>query len=399
MAYSALISVVPMLVFFALWLPLPLIRGLSMLRPNASLLLLATLPANAGLSTLWSDYPLHTLYLAAAFAVMLVCVIIMQRAVRFCAWVNGTIAGIVITLVVALSSGRFHINPISGTPELMGYFGSKNMVGLFAAIGVIFAAARLMMRPRIAIVLIGGVSMLLCLTCLFLSHSGTSWIALLLASCVIVPAYGIARLPREHRMLPTLVVALVLVVGVTAVALLGGAADILVLLGKDETLTGRTYLWSEGLRVAQQKPWLGQGYGAFWVQGRPQAERYWHEFFVENRTGFHFHNLWIQTWVDLGLLGCAVMAIMFVATFIAVLRLSLRTAPAAQIALLAGLLTLFCLRTAVEVDMLGPFSVGVMLFYAIILRAGDACKAAATDAVPPTDVSKVPLPSHAYPTL
>ena len=53
-------------------------------------------------------------------------------------------------------------------------------------------------------------------------------------------------------------------------------------LGKDETLTGRTDIWVELLRAIEQKPALGYGYLAFW--GLESEPRYWLQRAVE-RTG------------------------------------------------------------------------------------------------------------------
>jgi hypothetical protein len=47
-----------------------------------------------------------------------------------------------------------------------------------------------------------------------------------------------------------------------------GAADmVLGAFGKDSTLTGRTYLWQQGIDAAANTPLLGVGYAAYWVQG------------------------------------------------------------------------------------------------------------------------------------
>ncbi len=50
--------------------------------------------------------------------------------------------------------------------------------------------------------------------------------------------------------------------------------------GKDATLTGRTYLWAEGLRAVGETPVVGVGYQAYWVQGFSEAERLWEEFYI-----------------------------------------------------------------------------------------------------------------------
>ena len=79
--------------------------------------------------------------------------------------------------------------------------------------------------------------------------------------------------------------------------------------GKDSTLTGRTYLWAEGLAAAGAAPTFGTGYYAYWVQGFPEAERLWEEFYITSRSGFHFHNTYIEALVELGVVGFALVAL------------------------------------------------------------------------------------------
>src|SRR5690606_14758862 len=80
-----------------------------------------------------------------------------------------------------------------------------------------------------------------------------------------------------------------LAVGAVLVGLnLGGLDLLLTAFGKDATLTGRTYLWSQGWAAAANAPFFGVGYQAYWVQGFSEAERLWEEFYIGSRSGFHF---------------------------------------------------------------------------------------------------------------
>ena len=95
-----------------------------------------------------------------------------------------------------------------------------------------------------------------------------------------------------------------LAVATVVIGLNIGALDLLLgAFGKDATLTGRTYLWAEGLAAARENPFLGVGYQAYWVQGFPEAERLWEEFYIGSRSGFHFHNTYIEVLVELGFVG------------------------------------------------------------------------------------------------
>src|SRR5581483_2182010 len=77
---------------------------------------------------------------------------------------------------------------------------------------------------------------------------------------------------------------------------------------KDPTFTGRTYLWYRAEPVIQQKPLLGHGFAAFWRPGSIDAEGLWRWAGVKHTVGFNFHNTFIETLVQLGIVGLVVIA-------------------------------------------------------------------------------------------
>jgi exopolysaccharide production protein ExoQ len=82
--------------------------------------------------------------------------------------------------------------------------------------------------------------------------------------------------------------------------------------GKDKTLTGRTDLWSTAFHEIETHMLLGRGYQAFWRIGNPVAEKLWALFGIATRTGFNFHNEYINTAVDLGILGLMINVILLI---------------------------------------------------------------------------------------
>jgi exopolysaccharide production protein ExoQ len=149
-----------------------------------------------------------------------------------------------------------------------------------------------------------------------------------------------------------------------AIGLLLGAFD------KDTTLTGRTYLWAQGWLASQQAPIIGVGYQAYWVQGFPEPERLWEEFYITARAGFHFHNTYIETLVELGAIGTVLITFVLVRVLIGHTRrlMTERSDPAAQ--MLLGIGVLLFVRSFVEVDVISPYHVGsFLLVYAAALIA------------------------------
>uniref|UniRef100_A0ACD5GNQ9 O-antigen ligase family protein n=1 Tax=Desertifilum tharense IPPAS B-1220 TaxID=1781255 RepID=A0ACD5GNQ9_9CYAN len=83
-------------------------------------------------------------------------------------------------------------------------------------------------------------------------------------------------------------------------------------LGKEPTLSGRTYLWEASIEKIRQRPWLGYGYQAFW-QVSGGAEYVWT---AVRYQPAHSHNGFINLTLDLGLLGSFFFAMSLVTIYI-----------------------------------------------------------------------------------
>ena len=180
-------------------------------------------------------------------------------------------------------------------------------------------------------------------------------------------ALVLRRLNAPTRLV-LIVLGLLTMVVVAVVAVQAGALDLVLgAFGKDTTLTGRTYLWSEGWGVFLEQPWSGTGYGAFWVQGFAHAERLWEEFYIGSRGGFHFHNTWIEALVELGVVGTALVLVLFVGTLVRAIAGIVTSPEPLAFVLVLSLLVLFLARSMSEVDALTPFVVGsFLLFHAAV---------------------------------
>jgi exopolysaccharide production protein ExoQ len=158
-------------------------------------------------------------------------------------------------------------------------------------------------------------------------------------------------------------------------ALVGGAAVTFSLLlfdnlfdlllqsiGKDVSLTGRTLLWSHALSVIADHP-FGVGLQAYWNDSNIDAIRFWETFYIDNHYGFHFHDLWLETGVELGVIGIVIAAATTLAVFSSVWRWVLQN-PAPESCFFAGFVTFILARTVGEVELYAQFSMTSMLFLA-----------------------------------
>ena len=92
-------------------------------------------------------------------------------------------------------------------------------------------------------------------------------------------------------------------------------ADILALLERDVTLSGRTLLWPLVFQEILERPLLGYGYGAFWIS---ESSDIWTTL---QWTAPHAHNGFLELMLDLGFLGLFVYIFSFLAAFWKTFRL------------------------------------------------------------------------------
>lgn len=369
MAYSSLFSTIPILLFYALWLPRILNKGIAVLLPTSETSLGLALPLLTCLSVVWSDYRGTSLHHGLEFLSMLLCVLIIVRSTSAEIFAKGACAGITLALIASLASGRYGWDAFSGTYSLIGLFGSKNQIGFIAEIGIIAALSLLLcVRGIIGTFLFCVIPALVCLVSLYLCKSATSVLSLALAVSALACVYGITRFAKQSR-LPVICISVAAIAAVAFAAMNIGLEDtVLHKFGKDSTLTGRTYLWQEGERIGMERPMLGHGYTAFWVPGQKQAERYWFEFGIPIKSGFHFHNLFVQTFVDLGGVGCLLMALLLLSACSRSIRMTLREGFSTESVFALGIAFMFLVRAFVEVDLLGPFGMGPLLFFYPLFR-------------------------------
>jgi len=74
-------------------------------------------------------------------------------------------------------------------------------------------------------------------------------------------------------------------------------------LGKDSTLTGRTYLWETAEREMAENPWLGRGADGFWRSEYGAANTILKFFHYDHYVKFSFHNSYLENGVAFGYPG------------------------------------------------------------------------------------------------
>lgn len=131
---------------------------------------------------------------------------------------------------------------------------------------------------------------------LMLSGSKTGLLVLLVI-LVLIPLYQAMRL-RDTVMIPVLITC-ILIGGSVGTFLIGNWEQILLSLGRDPSLSGRTDLWAGAIAKIAEHPWFGYGFRGFWSadSGAPDIWK------VVGYKPPHAHNGYLNTALDLGMIG------------------------------------------------------------------------------------------------
>src|SRR5438874_8227178 len=150
------------------------------------------------------------------------------------------------------------------------------------------------------------VGLLVGICCLLsVAHSATSLISLVVGSLVVV-FIGISSINKNFIGTYMLLALVLLIVAELAFGISGHLSQNL---GRTSTLSGRTILWTHLLQL-HTNPILGTGFDSFWLGGRlKQLEGIF--FFIPNEA----HNGYLETYLNLGLIGVFLVIGLFVATF------------------------------------------------------------------------------------
>ena len=169
-----------------------------------------------------------------------------------------------------------------------GVFPQKDLLSTTAGLGILFALQRILTKRTlidIGIFVLQGITLLLAST---LSSLGA----------VIIGAFALFY--------PLLAIGLGGGLAVLIPLTYSIATPIFKIIGKDETLTGRTKLWQFTLQKAQDSPFFGHGFRHIsatheWMQMLHSEFRN-DSFFIP-----HAHNLWVESFEKFGILGALIL--------------------------------------------------------------------------------------------
>jgi exopolysaccharide production protein ExoQ len=340
--------------------PVPALRALTASFVPWTYLLLATV------SLLWSPAPDVTIRYLLEVVFTAAAALVMTSAVAPSSFISALLCALLLVDMASVVSGRSALN--AGAMAMIGVFGSKNAFSSMQAVLLLNSCwAMLSNRQSPFVRLLALLLAMMAPVLLLAGRSVDSTVPAIMGLGLSIVAYNMKWFSPRLRVI-VLFAGIVLMAFLVVPALFfgdeifGGALS---LAGKDTTLTGRTYLWARAQKLIQDSPFLGVGFESFWVQGNAYAEELWAHFNLTGRGGFHFHNLWYELGVQLGYPGMIVVFITIAAVSLEVIRWAVRS-PSAESCFFLGFVAFIDMRTMLEVDIFGQFS----LLYVIFLAAG-----------------------------
>ena len=218
-----------------------------------------------------------------------------RRMIEIALWMYAGLA--VFTVLLALGMPSLGVMQETHIGAWAGPWIEKNSTGRHMAIAITFAMARFAHDPKTRVS--SGVLAFLFLAVLLLSTSKTALLTAILGVGMVIAVWIIRR---------GAALALVALYGGLIAAVAAGAAafifreQLVQLMGRDLTLTGRTDIWESVWWRIKERPILGYGFEAFWEGDNPTAPYNW----VVQQAGFrpnNAHSSWLELWLMLGLPG------------------------------------------------------------------------------------------------
>ena len=360
---SSAVGNLAILAFLAPWGLLALRQINKALRVIVGNWVLILIPTVATVSAVWSDDPMWSLKAGIELGVTVIAGILAAELIKPVVFVRSLITSLILIAFLSVIIGvRDGMLGIGGGPALQGIYDSKNAFSAVMALLMLVAITILADKKQPMIIRLAGIgAFFFTPVLLYLGQSVGAIVAVFATIAIFIFLRFLSRLGNTIRFLAFTVTAVILMV-ITATLVIAeiNPLSVLEMVGKDPTLTGRTFLWEHAAKVISEQPFLGVGYRAFWRIGNHHAEQLWYESHVPIGSGFNFHNEYLEIMVELGIFGTFFMLLFFGALAKRVSDSALKNMPSEK-GLACMLFILLILRTPLEVGIFDQFSIPIFL--------------------------------------
>jgi exopolysaccharide production protein ExoQ len=267
----------------------------------------------AALSAVWSiDRSATLLRFISLASIVLICFAISLSGWHRRRFQQLALPPLMFILVVSLVLGVIFPDRITELGEDIsqkdawhGITFTKNQFGMIASLGVIICANRWLAGEGRKIWSIAGAAV--AFACLVLSRSSTSQFATMLAVLFMVLVMRVPIIRQRYSTHVAVAIAATIILYELVIQnVIPGAYTLLApvrgLTGKDATFSARTIIWDIVKQHIQSAPYLGSGYGAYWlgpVATSPSYVFVYTMFFYPSEA----HNGYLEIVNDLGFVG------------------------------------------------------------------------------------------------
>jgi O-antigen ligase len=277
---------------------------IPLLRINFWLLILF---AYCTISLLWSDLPatgFKRIFKSFCYLIILCIVFTEDNPVHSLIRIIKASAFLILgmSIFMILVFPAFAYKEITGEVVICGVAAHKNQLGLWAFTATVMFLWQVFnsatFRKRLINIILFLISFILLIEC----KSSTS--LLMAFSSIFVICYYYLSRPfgwKGYWMIASVILTFILFsLLVMAFFTKESAVDSLFnLVGKDATLTGRAFVWQQVIEIGKEKWLLGHGFGTFWLTSKAEWIRYSLDWEM-----FQSHNGYLDTFLQLGVVGC-----------------------------------------------------------------------------------------------
>lgn len=316
-------AIVSALLAAGLWVLLGRKRRLgSLLRANVPILVFL---AFCAISAVWSDYPVVTFKRwTKTFGNMVMVAVVLtetdaaQATRRLLARSGFVLIPLSVLLVKYYPDLSRGYDPWDGALSYRGVTEGKNLLGINSVIFGLSSLWRCLEAlrpgplfltdppPRSAQLLAHGAVLFMALWLLLLADSAASHVSFVLGAGLLV---ALATLGPDRAKLVHLALGAVGVIAAACLLNPSAYESVVEFLGRDASLTGRTGLWADVIRLVQN-PLLGAGFESFFLGDR--LTQLWSQYRWRPNQA---HNGYLETYLTLGWFGLALLGLVFVSGY------------------------------------------------------------------------------------
>lgn len=220
-----------------------------------------------------------------------------------------------LSLVLSILFPSLGLQLHEGKLVAQGVFNHKNVLGRHMVLASLtFTSFIIIERSKSFLLWLGLFSSLI----LILMTGSKSALGNLIVGILAILFYD--RLRMKGKLTVMVLDCLLLVLIPTGFIIFTNWVEILDSIGRDPTITGRTFLWEYAIEKIQENRLLGFGYGTFWSpetgHGIAVARRYFNGTWDPPNA----HNGFIDVILSLGFVGFALLLTSFVLSYVSALR-------------------------------------------------------------------------------